>query len=854
MSQQFDYNGSDSSPKSISYLTKELKSLKLWRKQEAIQKEKVRIEREVQLSILEEELRLVKQEEEKLKEDMRKQKRRSRSSHSQYSSPNESLNIGDHYQTTPRRLSRPREVKVDLPQFFGKDDMEIYLDWEMKVEQFFACHKVSEERKKSMKNKDKENSREKGVPSLEVVNQDKEISKQTLLIKQPYFILLCTRSLTCTATSSGNETLPNGVKILLKEFDNLFSLEGPIGLPPLIGIEHQIDLVPGASLPNRPAYRINPQETKEIESQVKSLSPCAIPVLLVPKKDGKWRMCCDSRAINNITIKYRHLIPRLDDMLDELHGSIIFSKVDLKSGYNQIRIKKGDEWRTVFKTKFGLYEWLVMPFDLTNAPSTFMCLMNHVLRDCIGKFVVVYFDDILIYSRFLSDHIGHLRQLFSILRKNHLFGNLEKCNFCVDSVVFRVRVDPEKIKAIQEWPTPKSVGHIRSLHGLASFYRRFVPNFSTLSSPINELVKKNVEFQWGEKERAFLSLKDKLTHAPLLALLDFSRTFELECDASRVGIGVILIQGGHPVAYFSEKLKGASLNYPTYDKEFYALVRALQTWEHYLIPKEFVIHSDHESLKYLRGQGKLNKRHAKWVKFLEQFPYVIKYKKGKNNVVADALSRRHTLLISLGSQILGFGHIKELYSNDSNFNESYTQFLVKPQGGFYVSKGYLYKEGRICIPQGSIRKLLVKESHEGGLMGHFGVDKTLSFLKEKFFWPHMGRDVERFFSRCITCLQSKSKVMPHGSYTPLPVANSPWVDINIDFILGLPRTQRGMNSIFVVVDRFSKMTHFIPCHKIDDATNIARFFFKEVVRLHGLPKTIMSDRDTKFLSYFWKTL
>ena len=316
-------------------------------------------------------------------------------------------------------------------------------------------------------------------------------------------------------------------------------------------------------------------------------------------------MCTDCRAINNITVKYRHPIPRLDDLLDELHGANIFSKIDLKSGYHQIRMKKGDEWKTAFKTKFGLYEWLVMPFGLTNAPSTFMRLMHHVLRDFIGRFVVVYFDDILVYSRSLDDHLGHLRQVLSVLRKNTLYANIEKCTFCVDNIVFLgfvvgrngVQVDPEKIKAIQEWPTPKSVGDIRSFHGLASFYRRFVPNFSTIASPLNELVKKNVAFTWGEKqEQAFALLKEKLTKAPVLALPDFSKTFELECDASGVGVGAVLLQGGHPIAYFSEKIHCATLNYPTYDKELYALIRALQTWEHYLVSKEFVIHSDHQSL------------------------------------------------------------------------------------------------------------------------------------------------------------------------------------------------------------------------------------------------------------------
>nr|KYP72131.1 Transposon Ty3-I Gag-Pol polyprotein [Cajanus cajan] len=373
-------------------------------------------------------------------------------------------------------------------------------------EKKFVLHPLSPSQHKASKKKEEK--------SLSIEGIQQETLKQTLIVEKPSYLLLCRGVLKCYNLSLELSSLPPKVSQLLKEFDDIFPSEGPKGLPPFRGIEHKIDFVPGASLPNRPAYRTNPQETKEIENQVqelldkgwvqKSLSPCVVPVLLVPKKDGKWRMCCDCRAINNITIKYRHPIPRLDDMmLDELHGATIFSKIDLKSGYHQIRIKEGDEWKTAFKTKFGLYEWLVMPFGLTNAPSTFMRLMNHVLRECIGKFVVVYFDDILIYSRSQDDHLGHLREVLMILRKNHLFANLEKCTFCVDHVVFLgfivrkdgVRVDPEKIKVIQEWPRPKNVSEVRSFHGLASFYRRFVPNFSIIASPLNDLVKKDILFE-----------------------------------------------------------------------------------------------------------------------------------------------------------------------------------------------------------------------------------------------------------------------------------------------------------------------------------------------------------------------
>lgn len=670
-----------------------------------------------------------------------------------------------------------------------------------------------------------------------------------------------------------DNSLPLSIVSLLQEFKDVFPEDVPSGLPPFRGIEHQIDFIPGATIPNRPAYRSNPEETKELQRQVaelmekgyirESLSPCAVPVLLVPKKDGSWRMCVDCRAINKITVKYRHPIPRLDDMLDELSGAKLFSKIDLKSGYHQIRMREGDEWKTAFKTKYGLYEWLVMPFGLTNAPSTFMRLMNHVLRSFIGRFCVVYFDDILIYSKSLTEHLEHLHAILKVLRKEVLYANLKKCNFCTDKVVFLgfvvsangLEVDQEKIKAIQEWPRPNNISQVRSFHGLASFYRRFVPNFSTLAAPLTGIIKKNSPFIWSdEQESAFVKIKDCLTNAPLLCLPNFNKIFEVECDASGIGIGAVLTQDGRPVAYFSEKLNGATLNYPTYDKEMYALIRALETWQHYLWPKEFVIHTDHEALKHLRGQTKLNKRHAKWVEFLESFPYVIKYKQGKENIVADALSRRYALLNYLDVKLLGFAYLKELYADDSDFGEVYKLCVQGAYDRYYQQDGFLFRENKLCIPQGSTRNLLVHEAHSGGLMGHFGIAKTLAVLQEHFYWPKMKRDVAKVCNRCIVCKKAKSRVQPHGLYTPLPIPEMPWMDISMDFVLGLPRTKNGKDSVFVVVDRFSKMAHFIACNKTDDALNVANLFFREIVRLHGIPRTIVSDRDTKFLSHFWRTL
>ena len=271
-----------------------------------------------------------------------------------------------------------------------------------------------------------------------------------------------------------------------------------------------------------------------------------------------------------------------------------------------------------------------------------------------------------------------------------------------------------------------------------------------------------------------------------------------------MGIEAVLIQEGHPIAYFSEKLNGTTLNYPTYDKELYALVRALQTWQYYLLSEEFVIHSDHESLKYLKGQGKLNKRHVKWVEFLEQFPYVIKHKKGKRNIVVDALSRRHVLISTLETKIFELETLREMYLHDAEFSEMYTTCEKVSQNRYYRQNDYLFKEKRLYVPKCSIRDLLVREAYEGSLIGHFWVQKTLETLHVHFYWPRMKHDVHKFRDHCIVCKKAKSKVIPHGLYTPLPILDYPWIDISMDFVLGLPKKKMTKILFLLLLTGFQK--------------------------------------------------
>jgi hypothetical protein len=405
---------------------------------------------------------------------------------------------------------------------------------------------------------------------------------------------------------------------LLEGFKGIF--QEPTELPPARSFDHKIQLTEGAQPTCVRPYRYLYYQKEEIEKLVREMlstgiirpsqSPYFSPVLLVRKADGSWRMCVDYRALNQNTIKDKYPIPNIDELLDELHGSIIFSKLDLRSGYHQIRMNPKDVPKPAFRTHKGHYEFLVMPFGLTNAPSTFQGLMNEVFRPYLRKFVLVFFDDILIYSNNIQEHLKHLKAILEILQLHQLYAKLSKCQFeCLEVEYLGhliseegVKADPTKIEAMLNWPVPRTIKALRGFLGLTGYYRKFVKGYGGIAAPVTSLLRKD-SFNWNERaEEAFNLLKKTMSTPSVLGLPDFSKPFIIEYDASGEGIGAVLMQTGQPLAYLSQGLKGKSLSLSTYEKELLALVMAVIKWRHYLLGHSFRVRTDQHALKYLLEQ------------------------------------------------------------------------------------------------------------------------------------------------------------------------------------------------------------------------------------------------------------
>jgi hypothetical protein len=377
------------------------------------------------------------------------------------------------------------------------------------------------------------------------------------------------------------------------------------------------------------------------------MSPFASPVLLVQKKDGEWRFCIDYRRLNELTIKNTFPMPVIDELLDELAGAKFFSKLDLRSGYHQIRMRVEDEAKTAFKTHQGHYQFRVMPFGLCNAPATFQCVMNSILSPCLRKFALVFMDDILVYSPTLLEHARHLSAVLTLLRDNNFFVKPSKCSFAQAELEYLghlvsgngVATDPRKTHAMQEWPRPTTATELRGFLGLTGYYRKFVRDYGVIAKPLSNLLKKK-EFTWSsEAEEAFLKLKNAMVSTPVLALPDFNKQFVVETDASDTGIGAVLMQDGHPLAFLSKALGVQHQAMSIYEKEFLALLMAVERWRPYLQRNEFVIKTDHHSLTYLEEQHLQTPMQRKVMARLMGLQFKIQYRKGAENAAADALSR-----------------------------------------------------------------------------------------------------------------------------------------------------------------------------------------------------------------------
>ena len=414
----------------------------------------------------------------------------------------------------------------------------------------------------------------------------------------------------------------------------MFPTDLPNGLPPRRLIDHTIETEPEAKAPVRPIYRLSFAEMNELKKQLEELtdkgfirpstSPFGAPVIFVKKKDGSLRMCVDYRGLNKITKKNSYPLPRIDDLFDRLHGATVFSKIDLRSGYHQVRISEKDIYKTAFRTRYGHFEFLVMPFGLTNAPATFMRLMNTVFHPFLDEFVLVYLDDILIYSKNIADHALHLRVIFEKLREHRLFAKIEKCEFAKESVEFLghvvssevLEIEKQKVRAIKDWPKPSSVKEIQSFLGLVNYYRRFIRHVAEISRPLTNLLKKDSPYSWtAAQNKAFETLKSKIASAPVLKLPNPHQKYVLMTDASDIGLGGVLSQEENgrmkPVAYLSRKLNQAEQNYAVHEKELLAIIFALRTWRIYLHGAEFDILTDHHPLIYLDSQPNLSRRQAR---------------------------------------------------------------------------------------------------------------------------------------------------------------------------------------------------------------------------------------------------
>ncbi|GKB71352.1 reverse transcriptase domain-containing protein, partial [Tanacetum coccineum] len=607
---------------------------------------------------------------------------------------------------------------------------------------------------------------------------------------------------------------------VVREFPEVFPEDLP-GLPPVRQVEFQIDLIPGTTTLCRDyPYRLAPSEMRNYLTKTSRSYQIEV-----------FQKCIDSSELNKnlALIKNRYPLPRIDDLFDQLQGSSVYSKIDLRSGYHQLRVRDEDIPKTAFRTRYGHYEFQVMPFGLTNAPAVFMDLMNRVCKPYLDKFVIVFIDDILIYSRNKEEHANHLRIILELLKKEKLYAKFSKCDFWIHIVQFLghlidsqgLHVGPAKIEAVKNWTSPTTPTEIRQFLGLAGYYRRFIKDFSKIAKSLTELTQKTRS------------------------------------------LGAVLMQREKVIAYASRQLKPHEENYTTHDLELGAVVFALKIWRHYLYGTKCTVFTDHKSLQHILNKKELNMRQRRWLELLADYDCEIRYHPGKANVVADALSRKKrikplrvrslvmTIHPKLPSQILQTQTeaLKEENIKAENLRGMDKAFEIRPDGTRCI-------KNQSWLPLfGNLRDLIMHESHKSKYSIHPGSDKMYQDLKKLYWWPNMKAIIVEYVGKCLTCSRVKA-----GSQKPSGLLVQPktpmwkWERITMDFVTKLPKTSNGHDTIWVIVDYLTKSAHFIPTQETDSMETLTRVYIKEIVSRHGVAISIISDRDSHFTSRFWRSL
>ena len=673
--------------------------------------------------------------------------------------------------------------------------------------------------------------------------------------------------------SSVPDNFKNEISKIFSKFKNVIAIKtDDLGKSKLL--PHKIDLIPQSTPIKLKAYRLSKAQTKAlkkiliklIENKLiePSYSSWAFPVVLVPKKNGDWRMCVDFRALNNITIKDSYALPLIDDILMFIgKNAKILSTIDLFSGYHQVPMNPDDKDKTTFTTMFGNYKFCVMPFGLCNAPATFQREMNRIFFDLIGVCLFVYIDDLVIFSDSIESHIKHLTMVFQILADNGLKINLEKCSFFKTKVTLLghtlstqgISPIPDKVKVIVNWLPPKNITQLKSFLGAIGYYRKFVKNFAQIAKPLFNLLKKDVRYVWSNDcNYAFEKLKKTLTMAPILVPPDYSKPFIIRTDASRDGLGGVLLQVKEnsievPIYFESRTLSSSESNYSVTDLEGKAIFHCVKKFKPYFSGSSFptIVYTDHKPLvSIFANREPSNNRHLKWVTELSILNVKVPFQEGKRNVIADALSRLPTKEINENKEILNALVNNNVSSN--NNNDSINKFINE-----FINKRIINIDGIEYYKQGeNIRKIiknktkqfeLIKDAHQ---IGHEGIYKTYNRLKRDYYWKSMKNDVHNFIKSCHRCQIYRPQSLNKNVESIATPPGYPFSRVGLDIIGPLPPTRNNNKYIIVLVDYLTKWVEAEPLKTVE-AEDVIKFL-KSVFSRHGIPEILITDNSPQFIA------